>query len=56
MDEEHLWAIELVQIGTLYQKAIRKGIFITSKAKTSSWQLQQTEKLKLGPGPVLLTN
>ena len=53
MDEQHLWAIELVQLCTLYQKAIRKGIWNACKGQTSLGQSQQTGKLQLGPGPVI---
>ena len=56
MDEQDLWLIELFQLCTLYQKAIRKGICITCKAKTSLRQSQKTGKLQLGPGLVILKN
>jgi hypothetical protein len=56
MDEQDLWLIELLQLCKLYQKEIRKGICITFKAETSSWQLQKTGKLQLGPGLVILKN
>ena len=54
MDEQDLWLIELLQLCKLYQKEIRKGICITFKAETSSWQLQKTGKLQLGQGLVVL--
>jgi hypothetical protein len=57
MDEQDLWLIiELVQLCTLYQKAIRKRICITCKAQTSFGQSQKTGKLQLGPDLIVLKN
>jgi hypothetical protein len=56
MDEQYIWSIELVQLWTLYQNAIRKPIWITCKAQSSFGQLQKTGKLQLGQGLVVLKN
>ena len=56
MDERDLMWRELLHLCTRYQKAIRKGICIASKGQTSLEQLQQTRKLQLGPGQVIVEN
>jgi hypothetical protein len=56
MDEPDLWLIELFKLCRLYQYAIRKRICITCKGQTCLVQLQQTGKLQMGLGLVVLNN
>jgi hypothetical protein len=56
MDEQDLWLIELFKHCKFYQNAIRKRICVTCKGQTSLVQLQETGKLQLGLGLVVLNN